>query len=108
MQQNSRRPPVTRSPAAVVAVAAGVPAVLFALSASGFAVALFLAFVALAAVPLALSDRAGRESNRLALAGAAAAVLALFLVGRLLVGAEQQVLRQSAPASVATAGAPAA
>ena len=50
MQQQRRLAPEEKtSPAAVVAAAAGVPSVLFALNASSFAVALFLALVALAA-----------------------------------------------------------
>ena len=107
--QQQRRPAAEdrTSPAAVVAAAAGVPSVLFALNASSFAVALFLALVALAAVPLALSDRAGARSTRLLLVGAVTAVLALALVGRMLVGEDQRVRREAAPLPTASA-APAA
>lgn len=89
----------TGSPAASICAAAGIPSVLFSLNSSAYPIALFLAFVALVALPLALSDRPGPRLTVLSLLGAASAGVTLALVGSaLLFGDEQQRLREAASA----------
>ena len=68
------------SPAVVLTFALGMAGLLTALSASAFAVSLFLSASALAALPMALADRPGASPLRFALLGAGSAVLGLVLV----------------------------
>lgn len=91
--------PVSTSPAAVITVAAGLLGLLLSLNSGGFAIALFLSAVSLAALPLALGDRPGPRIVRFVLLGGAMAVLGLVLVlGPLLFGEAQQADRERDPA----------
>lgn len=91
--------PWTRSPAVVVAIVSGVLSVLLSLNSGAFAIALFAAAVALAALPMALADRPGPKGVRLAALGAGMGVVTLLLVlGPLLTGDAQRAAREKDPA----------
>ncbi len=86
------------SPAVVVTAGCGVLGLLVALNPAAFPIALFLAAVSLAALPMALGDRPPARLLRFALVGAACAVLALVLVLLpLLTGGTQRDERRSDP-----------
>ncbi len=90
--------PWTQSPAVVVTVLAGLAGLLLSLNSGGFAIALFLGAVSLAALPMALADHPGARSVRLAVLGAGMGALALVLVlGPLLFGQQQQADRRQDP-----------
>ncbi len=108
MTAPSRRPPAPSapaggSPAVVVTVLAGLVGLLVSLNRGGFAIALFLAAVSLAALPMALADKPGAKAVRLALLGGAMGALALVLVlGPLLFGDAEQAERDKSPARART------
>ena len=98
---DTRAPAPTGSPAVVITLLSGLLGLLVSLNAGGFAIALFLCAVSLAALPLALADRPGARSVRFALLGAAMAVLGLVLVlVPQLTGSAQQDARTRDPLRV--------
>lgn len=99
-----QRPPATGgSPAVVITLVAGLLGLLLSLNSGGFALALFLGAVSLAALPMALSDKPGPRGVQLALLGGATGALALVLVlGTLLFGGPQEDARNSSPARART------
>lgn len=88
--------PSSGSPAAAATLGCGVAAVVLSLSAGAASLSLFLALAALAALPMALADKAGRRATKQAVTGTACAVLALVLVGNALLFSDAQRERRRA------------